>query len=142
VEKKMADLPKNREELQAATKGKPDADILAMAKGNEENVIDMILNAMPARFDAAKAGNQSAVFQFDVDTPAGLKTNQVAVEAGKVSIVKGATQKPKVTLKCGLPVFIRMMSGELDGQKAFMSGQLKVSGDVMFSRNVAIWFKA
>jgi hypothetical protein len=92
VEKKMADLPKNREELQAATKGKPDADILAMAKGNEENVIDMILNAMPARFDAAKAGNQSAVFQFDVDTPAGLKTNQVAVEAGKVSIVKGHAQ--------------------------------------------------
>lgn len=138
----MADLPKSQDELRAAIKGKSDADILALFKGAEETGLDMIFNAMPSRFDAAKAGNQSAVFQFDVDTPAGLKVNHVIVEGGKASVVKGPAPKAKVTLKSNLAVFLRMMSGELDGQKAFMSGQLKVSGDVMFSRNVAIWFKA
>ena len=137
----MADLPKTQEELRAAVKGKSDADVLALFQGQEELAIETILNAMPPRLDAAKAGNQSAIFQWDIDTPAGLKQNQVVVEGGKATIVKGPAVKAKSILKCGLPTFCRMISGELDGQKAFMSGQLKISGDVMFSRNIQGWFK-
>jgi putative sterol carrier protein len=141
VEKKMADLPKNMDELRAIVKGKSDADILAALKGQEAAGLDMIFSQLPSRLDTVKAGNQSAVFQFDIDTPAGLQVNHVVVEAGKATSVKGPAPKAKVTLKSSLPVFLRMTIGELDGQKAFMSGQLKVSGDVMFSRNFAIWFK-
>jgi putative sterol carrier protein len=138
----MADLPKTQDEFRAAVKGKADADILALFKGTEEGAIDAVLNQMPAHFDAAKAGNQAATFQFDVDTPAGLKVYQLIVEGGKAKVEKGPAAKAKCTLKCGLPTFLRMMSGEIDGQKAFMSGQLKISGDVMFSRNITVWFKA
>jgi putative sterol carrier protein len=142
VEKKMADLPTSIDGLRNLVKGKSDADIIASVKGEEEAAINAILDAMPANFVAAKAGNQAAIFQFDVDTPAGIKQNQVVVEGGKASIVKGPAAKAKCVLKCNLPTFFRMVAGELDGQKAFMSGQLKISGDVMFSRNFQIWFKA
>ena len=36
-----------------------------------------------------------------------------------------------------LPNFLRLMIGELDGMQAFMSGKLKVSGDIMVSQNIA-----
>jgi len=138
----MANLPSNRQELREAIKGKADADILAAAKGNEEAYIEGVLNAMPSVFDAAKAGGQSAIFQYDIDTPVGIRQYQVIVEAGKCTVQKGPAVKAKCTLKCNMPNFLRIMSGELDGQKAFMSGVLKISGDVMFSRNMTIWFKA
>jgi len=137
----MANLPTNSEELRAAVKGKSDADILALVKDQEVAAVQTVFDIMPTRFDAAKAGNQNAVFQFDLDTPAGMQQHHVIVEAGKVQTVKGPAPKAKCILKCNLPTFFRMMSGELDGQKAFMSGVLKISGDVMFSRNIQIWFK-
>jgi len=31
--------------------------------------------------------------------------------------------------------------GELNGMQAFMSGKLKVSGDIFFSQSIASWFK-
>ena len=40
-----------------------------------------------------------------------------------------------------LPNFLRLMIGELDVMQAFMSGKLKVSGDIMFSQNIASLFK-
>ena len=40
-----------------------------------------------------------------------------------------------------MPNFVRLMAGLLDAMQAFMNGQLKVSGDVMFSQNVGNWFK-
>jgi putative sterol carrier protein len=137
----MANLPTNRSELRDIVKGKADADILAGAKGNEEAYIEGILNAMPGVFDAAKAGNQAATFQYDIDTPVGMKQYQIIVEGGKCTIAKGPAGKAKCTLKSNLPTFLRIMSGDLDGQKAFMSGVLKISGDVMFSRNMTLWFK-
>ena len=137
----MANLPTNRTELRELVKGKSDADIIAGCAGNEESYIEGILNAMPGVFDAAKAGGQSAIFQYDIDTPAGLKQYQIIVEAGKCTIQKGPAAKAKCTLKSNLPTFLRIMAGDLDGQKAFMSGVLKISGDVMFSRNMTLWFK-
>jgi len=137
----MADQAMGRDQFQAMIKGKSDAELLEGCKGNEEGFIDAIISAMPAAFVAAKAGTQSAIFQYDIDTPAGLKQYQIIVDNGKCTTQKGAGAKAKVTLKCNLPNFLRIMSGELDGQKAFMSGALKISGDIMFSRNMAIWFK-
>jgi putative sterol carrier protein len=63
------------------------------------------------------------------------------VDNGTCSIEKGAPDEPRVTLAINLPNFVRLVTGELDGMKAFTSGQLKITGDIMFSRNLALWFK-
>jgi putative sterol carrier protein len=34
-----------------------------------------------------------------------------------------------------------MITGELNGMQAFTSGKLKITGDLMFSQNLASWFK-
>ena len=56
--------------------------------------------------------------------------------------MKEGAETARVILKINLPNFIRMMAEELNGMAAFMTGKLKISGDIMFSQNLSKWFKA
>lgn len=56
--------------------------------------------------------------------------------------MKQGTETPRVTLAMNLPNYIRMMAEELNGMAAFMTGKLKISGDIMFSQHLSKWFKA
>jgi putative sterol carrier protein len=129
------------EEFQALVKGKSDEEILAGSKGNEEPLLDGIFEATKEAFDPSAAAGQTAVFQYDIDTPVGVKSYQIKIDNGTCAIEKGAAQNPRVTLTLNLPNFVRIMAGELDGQQAFMSGKLKITGDLMFSMNLNRWFK-
>lgn len=120
---------------------KTDEEILAMTKGNEETLLDGVFEGMKAAFDPAAAAGQSAVIQYAIDCPAGEMNYQLNVADGACELVKGPAESPRVTLALGLPDFLRMMIGELNGMQAFTSGKLKISGDLMFSQALATWFK-
>ena len=56
-------------------------------------------------------------------------------------VTSGAADAPKVTLGMSLPNFMRFIAGKLDGMQAFMSGQLKLGGDMMFATMMQAWFE-
>jgi putative sterol carrier protein len=87
------------------------------------------------------AVGQSAIIQYDLDTPRGLVRYQVKVDNGTCSIEKGTSGEARVTLAMSLSNFVRLMAGVLEAMQALMNGQLEISGDVMFSQNVGNWFK-
>jgi putative sterol carrier protein len=45
-----------------------------------------------------------------------------------------------VTAQIALPTFMRMPTGALDPMMAFMSGELKVRGDLMVAQQMQGWF--
>ena len=45
-----------------------------------------------------------------------------------------------MTLGLSLPDFLRLILGSLDGMQAFMSGKLKIGGDVMLAQVMQSWF--
>ena len=96
---------------------------------------------MKGAFDPSAAAGQSAVMQYDLDTPGGLVSYQLKVDSGTCTLEKGTSGTPRVTLGLSLPDFLRLLAGELDPTQAFTSGQLKISGDLMFSQNLGTWFK-
>jgi putative sterol carrier protein len=122
-------------------KDRSDEEILTGVRGNEEVLLDGIFDAMKEALDPSRASGQSAIIQYDLDTPQGLVNYQVKVNNGTCTIEKGTPGEPRVTLAMSLPNFVRLMAGVLDATKAFMSGQLKISGDIMFSQNLGNWFK-
>jgi putative sterol carrier protein len=122
-------------------KDRSDEEILTNVKGNEEALLDGIFDAMKEAFDPSKAAGQSAIIQYDLDTPHGLVNYQLNVDNGTCTVEKGTTGEPRVTMALSLPNFVRLIAGVLDGMQAFTSGQLKISGDIMFSQNVTNWFK-
>ncbi|KAJ3058488.1 hypothetical protein HDU98_005411, partial [Podochytrium sp. JEL0797] len=75
-----------------------------------------------------------AVFQFDVKNAAGVvQTWVLDLKNGSGSIVKGAGAKADVTVAVGDKDFVDMANGKLNGQKAFMSGKIKVKGQIMLA---------
>ncbi|KAJ3388867.1 hypothetical protein HDU84_009374 [Entophlyctis sp. JEL0112] len=75
-----------------------------------------------------------AVFQFDVKNAAGtVQTWTLDLKNGTGSIVKGTGAKADVTIAVGDKDFVDLANGKLNGQKAFMSGKIKVKGQIMLA---------
>lgn len=129
------------EALRAAIKGQSDADIIAgVTAQGIDNVLDLVFAGMKIAFQPAKAGGQAAVIQYDVDTTEGKKSYQIVVKDGACDVVKGGTATPRVTLILNLANFLKLITNNLNGMQAFMTGALKVTGDVMFAQTMQGWF--
>lgn len=129
------------QELRNAIKGRSDAEIVEGVKAQGiDNVLDLVFAGMKTAFLAAKAGGQSAVIQYDLDTPDGKKSYQIIVKDGECNIVKDGTEKARVTLILNLSNFLKLITNNLNGMQAFMTGALKVTGDVMFAQTMQGWF--
>ncbi len=48
----------------------------------------------------------------------------------KAAVREGSVEKPKITMKMKDSDYVKLVNGELSGQKAFMSGKLKFKGDM------------
>jgi putative sterol carrier protein len=139
----MADDRQARQkELAASIEGRSDEEI---EKGIEaqgtETVLDQIFAGMAEAFLPAKAAGQSAVIQYDVKAGGKAHSYQLKVADGTCQIAKGAGGPARVTLGLSLADFMRLVSGKLNGMQAFMSGKLKMQGDMMFAQTMQGWFQ-
>jgi putative sterol carrier protein len=62
------------------------------------------------------------------------------VDDGTCTVEKSTDSEARVTLGLSMPNFVRLIAGQLDGMTAFTSGQLKISGDMMFTQTMTSWF--
>ncbi|KAG7288676.1 hypothetical protein NEMBOFW57_005032 [Staphylotrichum longicolle] len=92
--------------------------------------INDALNASEAdRKDAMKQGN--AVFAFTLKNAAG-ETDSWNIDLKNKGVVsKGLGEKPTVTLSLSESDFGALVAGKANAQRLFMSGKLKIKGDVM-----------
>ena len=118
-----------------------DADIeTGLRTAGVEKVLDRIFEGMQERFVPEKAKGVTADIQWvvtdqDAEFPYALKVND-----GSATVEKGRVESPRVTLTAGLVPFVRLISGQENGVQLFMSGRLKVAGDLMFSQQVQTFF--
>jgi len=131
----------SRDELAAMIEGKSDDEINAgVAERGTEKVLGQILAYMATRFVPERAGGQSAVIGWDVTSPEGTHQYQLKVADGTCTAVSGSAEPARVTLGVALPDFLRFLTGKIDGMQAFMTGKLKLSGDMMFAQSMQAWF--
>jgi putative sterol carrier protein len=93
-----------------------------------------IFNEMQKRMDdnSKKLAVIKAVFQFDING-ADPGVYSVAIADGKGVVTEGAHASPDITIIMASNDFADMVEGRLDGIKAFMTGKLKVKGDMMLA---------
>lgn len=129
------------EALAAMLNGRSDAEVIsAVTDLGIDNVINQITTAMVERFQPDGASGQTAVIQWDITAPDGVHGFHIDVVDGTCTAEAGTAESPRVTLGLALPDFLRFVAGELDGTQAFMSGKLKLSGDMMFAQSMQAWF--
>ncbi|KAK0613426.1 SCP-2 sterol transfer family protein [Immersiella caudata] len=79
--------------------------------------------------DAIKQGN--AVFAFNIKNAAGETESWHIDLKNKGEVGKGLGEKPTVTLSLSDADFAALVAGKANAQRLFMSGKLKIKGDVM-----------
>jgi putative sterol carrier protein len=86
---------------------------------------------MPSRFNMEAAKGLTAVYEFDLKGEDGGKW-QVSIRDQKIEIKEGsaANADPNITIAMEAQDYLDMLSGKLNGQIAFMSGKLRISGDM------------
>lgn len=122
--------------------GSPPAKAAGSSGLKSEALFGEIEKRIQGKPELAKKAN--AVFQFNI-TKGGkvVSTWALHLKGSAPSVVKGPA-KPKAD--CSLTLsdddFVGMVSGTLNPQKAFMTGKLKISGNIMLSQKLAGVFQA
>jgi putative sterol carrier protein len=128
-------------DLVGLIEGKSDDEILALIKElGEDTFFGSLFEEMAKRFLPDKAVGKNAVIQYDITTLDDTHTYQVVVAGGTCTTGPGAGQEASVTLALSAPDFLRLISGKLNGMTAFMSGKLKLKGDMMLAQTMQGWF--
>jgi putative sterol carrier protein len=77
------------------------------------------------------AGNQAARVQNVVSTPEGEKKYFFQLEGGQAQVSVGEIEAPDATISQDYETAMALSKNELSGTAAFMSGKVRVSGDLM-----------
>ncbi len=96
-------------------------------------------DAMPARFKPDRAQGVKATIQYDI-TGQGGGTYHVDIGDGNCAMKEGPAASPNLTLTMVAQDWLDMVSGKLNGQMAFMSGKLKIKGDMGLAMKLAGMF--
>jgi putative sterol carrier protein len=81
---------------------------------------------LETRIDPAKAAGMTASYLFEID---GAGTWTVDVDDGKVSVSENGADAD-CTISTSSETFMKIANGEQNPTAAYMSGKLKVKGDI------------
>ena len=95
--------------------------------------------AMPGRFRPDKAAGTNATIQYDISGDGGGTWNAV-IKDGACTVNPGAAPNPNLTLSMAAQDWLDMLSGKQSGQMLFMSGKLKVKGDMGLAMKLGSMF--
>ena len=96
-------------------------------------------DAMSGRFRSDKATGTSAVIQYDVSGDGG-GTWTAVIKDGACTVTPGPAPTPNLTLQIAAQDWLDMLSGKQSGQMLFMSGKLKLKGDMGLAMKVGSLF--
>jgi putative sterol carrier protein len=81
---------------------------------------------LESRVDASKAAGMTASYKFDID---GSGSWLVGVDDGKVTVTEDGGDAD-CTISTSSETFLKIANGEQNPTAAYMSGKLKVKGDM------------
>lgn len=98
-----------------------------------------IFEQMEGRFKPEAAAGVDCVIQYDLSGEGGA-TYHTVVKDGACQVSAGGHDSPSMTLVMEAADFVALTGGELDGMSAFMSGKLKVTGDMSLAMKMQTFF--
>ena len=94
---------------------------------------------MPSRFKADRAAGTNAVIQYDISGDGG-GTWHVVIKDGACTVASGPGVNPSLTLQMAAQDWLDMTGGKQSGQMLFMSGKLKLKGDMGLAMKLGSMF--
>jgi putative sterol carrier protein len=114
-----------------------------MAGPMREQILAEIFGRMEEHFRAEKAGDAEAVIHWRIGGgPDGGRTEyETVIKDGTCDVHEGfESETARVTFTIGGSDFLRLVTGNAAGPMLFMSGKLKIEGDIMFAASASSLF--
>jgi putative sterol carrier protein len=111
-----------------------------------KQVLDQIFSRMADHVEADKIGNTEAVVHFKIlDRPeeqgGGYDHYEVVFEDGRCTASDQPQREPKVAIKLSGVHFLKLAANQASGPTLFMTGKLKLEGDVMLASRLTSFFR-
>ncbi len=84
---------------------------------------------LESKVDSSKIAGMNAIYQFDISGDNGGQWN-VVIADGNATVSEGTHETPNITISASDENWMKIVAGELNGQTAFLTGKLKVKGDM------------
>lgn len=107
-----------------------------MSEMNLESLMQQAINA----FDPEKAAGVNAKIQFHITGNQGGDW-VASIQDKKLSVDKGTTPTPNLTLSADTADILNLVQGKLNPMQAFMQGKVQVKGDMGLAMRLMEMFK-
>ncbi|WP_026076191.1 SCP2 sterol-binding domain-containing protein [Noviherbaspirillum massiliense] len=97
--------------------------------------VNELIRKMPEAINPAATANMHSTIQYKITQPMYL-----VIDDGKCTAHDGLAPSPDLSLIISDENLAAMLKGELNGISAFMSGKLKVEGDMMLAQRLPSLF--
>jgi putative sterol carrier protein len=152
-------MSENQNENPTAAVADADADQLAQMVGqvsdeqlaegmaNPEGrkmILDEIFKRMAEHVEPGKIEDVDAVVHFEItDAPGGgADVHEVVIKDGKLDVSdEPKAGEPRVKISAAPVPFLKLVTGQESGPAMFMTGKLKLSGDMLFASRMTSFFR-
>ena len=101
---------------------------------------DAAIALMPEYLDSEKAGTLDKKIQIHLTGDDGGDW-WLRIKDGKAESGRGEIEEPDLSLTASSADYVQIVTGKLDGASAFMSGRLRVKGDMTLAVRFGTLFK-
>ena len=102
--------------------------------------VSEVFEQMPSRFRPDRAAGMSAVIQYDISGDGG-GTWHAVIKDGACTVSPGAGSNPQLTLAVSAQDWLDVVSKKQSAQMLFMSGKLKLKGDMGLAMKLGSMFE-
>jgi putative sterol carrier protein len=106
-------------------------------------VLGAIFRQMPRRLNREQAKDVDAVIDWRIKDAAGERVDryQVTIKDGRCRVSRRASDSPRSMIEVDAVDFLRLAAGLAQGPELFMTGKIRIEGDVMFTARLASLFR-
>ena len=109
-----------------------------------KKILDEIFGRMADHADPAQITDVDEIVQFKInDAPGGgVDTYEAVIKDGSVTVKdEPTTDSPKMAISADPVPFLKLVTGQESGPTMFMTGKLKIEGDLMFASRMTSFFR-
>ncbi len=110
------------------------------AKVTDGPGLDQVFQGMQEHFLPDKAAGVDATVQWVITEDGEEKPYALTIKDGAFSWEQGRVESPTVTLSTDSESFVALMTGKAQGPTLYMSGKLRIQGDMMLAQRMSQFF--
>jgi len=110
------------------------------AKVTDGPELDQIFQGMQEHFQPDKASGVDATVQWLIADGGEEKPYALTIKDAAFSWEHGQAESPTVTLSTDSDSFVALMTGKAQGATLYMSGKLRIEGDLMLAQRMSSFF--